>query len=393
MWISSPWPIPSYLGSTQVFFWVLTTELDLFTACIIGVVVGAVTERRCRWLHPLARVRNIVIKVVVAYMSVSFFFQTSYTTGATPTNQFNQDEKTRGIGIWMLLFLVIRVITFVAGTIVGAALQPVGLTGGIATGKSTVSTLLQAPHNNCANGIEAKTEFIVIDLDKIAHDILLPKELVQNDSVYDRLVSEFGADILLKNVEDNCSIPAIDRRKLGDLVFTDNQMRKKLNAITHPKIISIMLKRILSEGLRLSRPRSDAKLRVVCVDIPLLYEGGLPMRLLFGNIVVVACNLKVQLKRLRRRNPDLTVEQCQQRIASQIPIEEKVRKAHVTLRNDGSLKSLKNQVRQVKIQLAEIVAGPKRGVELSWLVVIFTGLRLWHYFTFMQGKAHPRDRV
>lgn len=353
------------------------------TYVITGVVIGVVTERLCRRLHPFARVRNVVIKFVAAYMSVSFFFQSSYTIGATLTNQFNQDEKIHGIGIWMLLSLVMRVITFVAGTIVGSALQPVGLTGGIATGKSTVSTLLQATHNNSANGIDVKTEFIVIDLDKIAHDILLPKELVQSDSVYDRLVSEFGAAILSKNEGGDCSIPTIDRRKLGDLVFADSQLRKKLNAITHPRIISIMLKRILAEGLRLSRPKSDAKWRVICVDIPLLYEGGLPMRLLFGNIVVVACNSKVQLERLRRRNPDLTVEQCQQRIASQIPIEEKVRKAHVTIRNDGSLKSLQNQVKQVKIQLAEIVAGPKRGVELSWLVVLFTGLRLWHYFTIM----------
>ncbi len=79
------------------------------------------------------------------------------------------------------------------------------------------------------------------------------------------------------------------------------------------------------------------------------------MRLLFGNVIVVACNSALQLERLRRRNPDLTLEQCQQRIASQIPIEEKIRKAHVVLRNDGSLKSLQNQVRQVKILLAEIV--------------------------------------
>ncbi len=284
----------------------------------------------------------------------------------------------------MLISLTMRVIIFVSGTIVGTALQPVGLTGGIGTGKSTVSTLLQATQINSSNESDWVAEFVIIDLDKIAHDILLPKELVQNDSVYDRLVLEFGTDILSKNKGEQCSIPIIDRRKLGDLVFADGHQRRKLNSITHPKIISIMLKRIIIEGLRcLSRPKSNAKLRVICVDIPLLYEGGLPMRLLFGNVIVVACNSTLQLERLRRRNPDLTLEQCQQRIASQIPMEEKIRKAHVVLRNDGSLKSLQNQVRQVKALLTEIVAGPKRGVELYWLVFGFAGLRFLHYFRSM----------
>lgn len=361
-------------GSTRAFYWLLTMELVLVLSClVVGVIVGAVIERLCRQMHPYAMVRNIIVKVAVAYVSVTFII------GTGPSSH---EGEMHEVEIWTILSIVMRVFTFVAGTIVGVALQPVGLTGGIATGKSTVSKLLQASDSNDANGIETKYEFVIIDLDKIAHDILLPKDLVQNDSVYDRLVAEFGVDILSKDEGENyCSIPTIDRRKLGDLVFADRQKRRKLNSITHPKIISIMLKRILMEGLRLSRPKSDAKLRVVCVDIPLLYEGGMKMRLLFGNVIVVACNPKLQLERLRLRNPDLTLEQCQQRIASQIPIEDKVRKTHVVLRNDGSLKSLQNQVRQVKIQLADIVAGSQRGVELSWLVFGFAGCRIWHFIT------------
>ncbi|KAL3759631.1 hypothetical protein ACHAWU_009778 [Discostella pseudostelligera] len=360
-------------GSTRGLYWLLTMELVLVLSClIVGVIVGAVIERLCRQMHPYARVRNIIVKLAVAYASVTFII------GTGPSSH---EGETDEVEIWAILSKVMRVLTFAAGTIVGAALQPVGLTGGIATGKSTVSKLLQDPHSNAADDIQTKTEFIIIDLDKIAHDILLPKELVQNDSVYDRLVAEFGDDILSKNEGENCSIPTIDRRKLGDLVFADRQKRRRLNSITHPKIISIMLKRILIEGLRLSRPKSDAKLRVVCVDIPLLYEGGLKMRLLFGNVIVVACNPKLQLERLRLRNPDLTLEQCQQRIASQIPIEDKVRKAHVILRNDGSLKSLHHQVRQVKIQLSDIVAGSQRGVELYWLIFGFAGLRIMHSIT------------
>jgi dephospho-CoA kinase len=104
------------------------------------------------------------------------------------------------------------------------------------------------------------------------------------------------------------------------------------------------------------------------VDIPLLFEGGLPMRMLFGTIIVVACNPTLQLERLHTRNPDLTIEQCQQRIASQISVEEKVRKSDMVIWNDGSLKSLKSQVRKVKEKVANIVT-KQRDVELSWLVV------------------------
>ncbi|KAL7543868.1 hypothetical protein ACHAXR_013243 [Thalassiosira sp. AJA248-18] len=283
-----------------------------------------------------------------------------------------------------------RILIFAAGTVVGAALQPVGLTGGIATGKSTVSSLLQLPpqNNEDADSNEKQVEFIIIDVDGIAHDILLPKKLGQ-DSVYDRLVSEFGTDILAttdkgQKITDSGACPNIDRRKLGDIVFRDRQKRKKLNSITHPKIIMIMVKRILLEGLNLGRfstssSKTKKKHRVVCVDIPLLFEGGLPMRMLFGTVIVVACNPTLQLERLHQRNPDLTLEQCRQRIASQIPVEEKARKAHVVIRNDDSLKSLKCQVMQVKEQVADIVCGPQRGIELPWLVIGFGGLLLKQY--------------
>ena len=162
-------------------------------------------------------------------------------------------------------------------------------------------------------------------------------------------------------------------------IYTAATECKKLNSITHPKIIKIMLKCILLEGLNLQRfwsKSNNAKLRVVCVDIPLLFEGGLPMRLLFGTVIVVACREKLQLDRLHSRNPDLTLEQCRQRIASQIPVEVKASKAHLVIRNDESLKSLKIQVAQAKKEVVNLVAGSQRGIELHWLVITFTGLFL-----------------
>ena len=343
---------------------------ELFIAIVnlpFGLVVGAATERLSRSIHARARLHNIILKITVAYFAVSLIF--GHEPWSYPNNKLMEADTK-----W-LIFALNRLLIFAVGSIIGSAFQPVGLTGGIATGKSTVSSLLQQKSEEKEDDIE----FIIIDVDGIAHDILLPKKLGQ-DSVYDRLVSEFGAGILVQ--KNDATTPNIDRRKLGDIVFPDRQKRKKLNSITHPKIIKIMVKRILAEGLNLGRftandkAKNKKKLRVVCVDIPLLFEGGLPMRLLFGTIVVVACNSTLQLERLHKRNPDLTIEQCRQRIASQIPVENKARKAHFVVRNDDCLKSLKNQVGSVKGQVANMVSGSQRGVELWWLVVGFGGFVL-----------------
>ena len=344
-----------------------------------GILVGAATERfsrRCSHVH--ARLRNIIAKLTIALASVSLILGHRipllwHALGSPPSH--DHDTPPEKISVGMFLSLVTRIFAFAAGTAIGAVLQPVGLTGGIATGKSTVSSLFQSTPKNGEN--EKEVEFVIIDVDGIAHDILLPKTMTQYESVYDRLVSEFGTDILVKDEGKNnaqhasCS-PSIDRRKLGDIVFPDKKKRRKLNSITHPTIIKIMLKRIIFEGLNLSRfytSKPEGTLRVVCVDIPLLFEGGLGF--LFGTIIVVACKPTVQLERLRKRNPDLTLEQCRQRIASQIPVDEKARKAHVVIRNDESLKSLKKHVREVQRLVANAVSGPQRGIELPWLVLGF----------------------
>ena len=306
------------------------TLRDFILPLPLGIILSAITERHVRRSRSIAW-RNTVFKVAVALICESYF---SYN----------------------VLFLV--------GVIIGSAMQPVGLTGGIATGKSTVSSLLQQGNGDDEN------EFIIIDVDGIAHDILLPNKL-GSDSVYDRLVAEFGNDILMTK-EKGINKPNIDRRKLGDIVFRHAQKRRKLNSITHPKIIKIMLKRILLEGLNLSSHRtksSKQRPRVVCVDIPLLFEGGMPMRLLFGTIIVVTCKADLQLERLQKRNPDLTLEQCRQRIASQIPVEYKAAKAHVVIRNDEDLRSLKYQVEVTKANVAEIVSDKQhRGIELAWIL-------------------------
>ena len=183
--------------------------------------------------------------------------------------------------------------------------------------------------------------------------------------------------------------PLIDRRKLGDVVFKDKNKRRKLNSITHPKIIKIMIKRILYEGLNLNRfviltnnskkKRKKVRRRVVCIDIPLLFEGGLPMKLLFGSaIIVVSCNPTLQLQRLQNRNTDLTLDQCKERIASQIPIDEKAKLAQFVIMNNGSFKSLKNEVEEVKINVGNVIFGSQCGIiELHWLIIVAYHLYLY----------------
>lgn len=323
----------------------------------LGIIISAITERLIRRNGPFALLRNVAIKFILALVSVSFFSCN-------------------------LLLLV--------GVILGSVLQPVGLTGGIATGKSTVSSLMQQNTDKDDNNNDIVEEFVIIDVDGIAHDILLPNKL-GNDSVYDRLVSEFGKGILVEDKGSNSSFaPNIDRRKLGDIVFQDRQKRRKLNSITHPKIIKIMLKRIVLEGLNLKQQifekttKRGSRRRVVCVDIPLLFEGGLPMRLLFGTIIVVTCKPDVQLERLHKRNPDLTIEQCRHRIASQIPVQEKARKAHVVIRNDGDIKALKCQVQKMKADVGEKVCSKQyRGIELSWLLLGIMVIDLLKRYTIL----------
>ena len=333
------------------FYYFKWTLREIILPLPLGIIIATITERLTRRSRPHAWLRNIAIKLTVACMSIYFFASN-------------------------VLYLV--------GAILGTVLQPVGLTGGIATGKSTVSSLLQQYSDN---DDDEEEEFVLVDVDAIAHEILLPN-MQKRESVYDQLVAEFGRDILVEGKEGSSSSspPNIDRRKLGDIVFRDGRKRRKLNSITHPKIIKIMLKRIVLEGLNLRRlfektTKRSKRHRVVCVDIPLLFEGGLFMRLLFGTIIVVTCKPDAQLERLHKRNPDLTLEQCRQRIASQIPVEDKARKAHFVIRNDEDLKSLKCQVQKIKIDVAERISGKHhRGIEFSWLLLwlmVIDWLKRW----------------
>ncbi|MBU5245845.1 dephospho-CoA kinase [Bacillus halotolerans] len=188
----------------------------------------------------------------------------------------------------------------------------IGLTGGIASGKSTVANML------IDKGIT------VIDADIIA------KQAVEKGMpAYRQIIDEFGEDILLENGD-------IDRRKLGALVFTNEQKRLALNSIVHPAVREEMLKR---------RDESIANQETfVVLDIPLLFESKLES--LVDKIIVVSVTKELQLERLTKRN-QLTEEEALSRIRSQIPLEEKVSRADNVIDNSRTLEETKQQLEEI----------------------------------------------
>lgn len=188
----------------------------------------------------------------------------------------------------------------------------IGLTGGIASGKSTVANML------IDKGIT------VIDADIIA------KQAVERGMpAYRQIIDEFGEDILLENGD-------IDRRRLGALVFTNEQKRLALNSIVHPAVREEMLKR---------RDESIANQETfVVLDIPLLFESKLES--LVDKIIVVSVTKELQLERLIKRN-QLTEEEALSRIRSQMPLEEKVSRADNVIDNSGTLEETKQRLEEI----------------------------------------------
>jgi dephospho-CoA kinase len=232
--------------------------------------------------------------------------------------------------------------------------------------------------------------FLIVDTDSIAHEILMPPAVLAGeqdvdvavnananaedgdetkeysvhprDSVFYDILGAFGdPDINNKNIVDDNGL--IDRRKLGAIIFEDSTQRRALNRITHPRIILIMLKRIL-HGIFLSNQD------IVCADVPLLFESG-QLRRLFGITIMVACHPDIQLERLRKRNPDLDEQQCRDRIASQLSIEKKLLLADVIIWNNGDLNSLSEEVERVRRDIMGRVYGV--GMSLLQMLLLVGG--------------------
>jgi dephospho-CoA kinase len=184
----------------------------------------------------------------------------------------------------------------------------IGLTGGIATGKSTVS-----------NYLADRYHLPVLDAD------LYSREAVAvGGEILAEIVDRYSPSILLDNGE-------LNRAKLGDIIFTDYSERQWVESRIHPFVRKCHQRDLLA-----------SQAATVVSAIPLLFEAQLQSWV--GEIWVVTCSPAQQLQRLRQRNPQLSLEAAQQRIGSQMPLADKVHQADRVLDNSGSIESLYAQI-------------------------------------------------
>lgn len=192
----------------------------------------------------------------------------------------------------------------------------VGLTGGIACGKSTVVDQFKK--------LGAK----IIDADKIAHQVLR-----ENLKVKNKIIKNFGREIFEKGGE-------INRKKLGEIVFSNKNKLKLLNRITHPLIITEIKKQIHN----LLTYQLTNLSTVIILDAPLLFEAKITH--LVDKIVVISVPKEIQLKRLMERNR-LSKKEVLQRINSQWDIRKKIRFADFVVDNTQPISRVRQQIYQI----------------------------------------------
>jgi dephospho-CoA kinase len=186
----------------------------------------------------------------------------------------------------------------------------IGLTGGIACGKSTVSAML------------ARKGALIIDIDRIAREIVEPGQ-----PALQAIAEKFGQAVLQAD-------GTLDRKKLGAIVFSDPAKRKELEQITHPAIRSVMKE-------RMRKYEEEFPGRLIVADVPLLYESRLEEY--FDKIMVVYIPRDEQKRRLMARD-SLSGEEAEQRLNAQMDIEEKKRRADIVIDNSGTLEETERQL-------------------------------------------------
>ncbi len=200
----------------------------------------------------------------------------------------------------------------------------VGLTGGMASGKSVVSKTLR------------ELGLPIIDADLIAREMVRPNEIG-----YREIVDYFGKKILNPD-------QTINRRRLAKIIFSDSKERERLNSILHPKIVKKIKKRILN-----FKEKGE---KIVIVDAALLIEAGqLP---LVDELIVVTVSPKIQVRRLAQRD-HLTEKEARERIATQMPLSEKAKLADYIIDNSSSVKKTIKRTKEVYNRLRLTIAGKK----------------------------------
>ncbi|MBP6820650.1 MAG: dephospho-CoA kinase [Acidobacteria bacterium] len=196
----------------------------------------------------------------------------------------------------------------------------VGLTGGIATGKSFVLGVLH----------ELGCE--VMDADQTAREVVEPGQ-----PAFKEIVANFGNEIVGEDGK-------LDRPKLGAIIFNDAAQREKLNSIVHPKVFE-------AQAGWLAEIESRNPQAVVIIDAALMIETGSYQR--FDKLIVVYCEPKIQLERLMARN-NLTLDEAAARISSQMPSSEKLKFANFTINTSFGFEDTRSQVEMLYEQLRKL---------------------------------------
>jgi dephospho-CoA kinase len=198
-------------------------------------------------------------------------------------------------------------------------MKVIGLTGNIASGKSSVAAILEE--------LGAK----VIDADEVARLVVEPGK-----PAWREIINRFGKNILEPD-------GAINRKKLGEFIFNDQEKRKSLNEITHPRIIG-MIRELVEEYGKQNTP-------VVIIEAALIVEKGGLGGLIEG-LIVVTSDEESQIKRLMERN-EFSREEAESRLGAQMPEQEKVKHADYIIDNSGPIEGTREQV----IDLWKVIRG------------------------------------
>ena len=187
----------------------------------------------------------------------------------------------------------------------------IGLTGGIGTGKSTVSQILK------------EKKFPVIDLDIISHEVIkFPK-------VMEKIVENFGKEVLEYNNTGNW---IVSREKLGRVIFGNREKRLILNSVMHPEILRIMREKILE---------CKKENKIIFVEIQLLFEVQWEKE--FDYILLVSVEKETQIKRILSRD-NRSKEEALSIINSQMSLDEKKKRSDYVIENDGNIQDLEKKV-------------------------------------------------
>ncbi len=196
----------------------------------------------------------------------------------------------------------------------------VGLTGNIASGKSTAAKVF------------AELGARIIDADLIAH-----KLLKQQTATYKKVVQEFGQVIVNPD-------GTIDRKKLGDIVFNDAAKRDLLNGIVHPDVRTEVLRQIVEL-------EKESHGGIIIIDAALMVESGSYKQ--YDRLVVIYCHPALQLARLISRD-GLSIPEARARMAAQMPVEEKLQLAHYKIDTSGTLQQTHEQIEIVYRELIHL---------------------------------------